>query len=89
MFSFSTVECSEGTKYVSNGDSVDCEACPKGFFQNMTAQLSCIRCPDKRTTRNAGAQSSDECQGKNSYLNKYYCCDKHSKLHFFFASNSI
>lgn len=61
------VECSPGTYY--DNDTLRCPQCEKGYYQNMSGQESCVRCPKNTTTQFIGSKSISDCIGKNVSMN--------------------
>ncbi|XP_067122803.1 uncharacterized protein [Centruroides vittatus] len=52
------LDCPAGT-FASK--STGCKFCPRGFYQDLTHQSSCKRCPDATYTRYEGSKSLTDC----------------------------
>ncbi|KAL3870955.1 hypothetical protein ACJMK2_038980 [Sinanodonta woodiana] len=57
---YACVNCSAGTFY--HTASMTCVKCEKGWYQDLSGQLTCIRCPEFTTTRSTGAISEASCE---------------------------
>ncbi|XP_031575042.1 uncharacterized protein LOC116308701 [Actinia tenebrosa] len=53
------IECKVGQYF--NSTTSTCEACPKGSYQNKTAQETCLSCPPGMSTTSAGETSVLAC----------------------------
>lgn len=61
-FLFYKVECAAGTFFNTTTDT--CEMCPRGSYQTISGQISCLSCPFGQTTKSKGAQNISQCIGK-------------------------
>ncbi|KAL3870926.1 hypothetical protein ACJMK2_038954 [Sinanodonta woodiana] len=57
---YACVNCSAGTFY--HTANMTCVKCEKGWYQDLSGQLTCIRCPEFTTTRSTGAISEASCE---------------------------
>eukprot|EP00105_Crassostrea_gigas_P019111 XP_011437468.1 PREDICTED: uncharacterized protein LOC105335342 [Crassostrea gigas] len=55
----SCVECAAGTFFNTTTDT--CEMCPRGSYQPIPGQISCLSCPFGQTTKSKGAQNMSQC----------------------------
>ncbi|KAL3870958.1 hypothetical protein ACJMK2_038983 [Sinanodonta woodiana] len=57
---YACVNCSAGTFY--HTANMTCVKCEKGWYQDLSGQLTCIRCPEFTTTRSIGSISEASCE---------------------------
>ena len=65
-----SVGCVPG-EYVDSGTK-QCTPCPLATYQDQGGQTECIPCSDGESTDGVGADSPDDCQGKQAAV-VYYC----------------
>lgn len=68
---FFSVKCPAGTFY----NASICQPCPFGQYQNTTASLKCIPCPEHTFTKRVHVKSLKDCIRKTlvRYIDFIYC----------------